>query len=186
MAVDAACTRNLPVRHVADEHVPERVLLLASDRRAALAPNELLPLQRVQRVLCLSAFELPDRAHRAEPEDLAEDRRVLQELLLGHGQPVEPRGDDALNVLRNPEVFAPPLHEQPGELLGVERVSAGTREQRRLRLRREHRALQQLREQARGVVVGEGRDRERERVGLAPAPTRPSLEQLGPRRADDQ
>ena len=176
----AARARDLPVRDVADEHVPERVLLFTADRRAALAPDELLPLERVQRVLCLSAFELADSAHRAEPEDLPEDRRVLQQLLLGRRQPVEPRRDDALHVLRNPKVVAPGLREQPGELLGVQRVPAGAREQRRLRLRREHRALQQLREQARRVVVGERRDRERERVGLAAAPTRPPLEQLGP------
>ena len=184
--VDAACARDLPVRHVPDEHVPERVLLFTADRRAALAPNELLPLERVQRVLRLSTFELADSAYRSEPEDFAEDRRVLQELLLGAGSPSSRAAMMPCTFSGTRRSSLAALREQSGELLGVQRVPAGTREQRRLRLRREHRALQQLREEARRVVVGERRDRERERVRLAAAPTRPPLEQLGPRGADDQ
>src|SRR2546430_16825137 len=37
--------RDLPVRHVADEDVPEGVLALARHRAAGLRPDELLPLQ---------------------------------------------------------------------------------------------------------------------------------------------
>ena len=51
--------RDLAVGDVAHEHVPERVLALAGDRRAALAADELLALERVQPFLDAPARSRP-------------------------------------------------------------------------------------------------------------------------------
>ena len=70
--------RDLPVRDVADERVRERELALALDRRAPLAADEALALERVERRgRCVRVA-----SERARPEDLADDGRVLQERLL--------------------------------------------------------------------------------------------------------
>ena len=155
MALGPGCTRDLVVGDVADQHVTEGVLVLASDRRSALAADELLPLEGMQPLLRFVPFEAADGAHRSEPEDLAEHRRVLEELLLFGREPVEARGDDALDVFGERQVFAVRLGVEPGELLGVERIAARPREQRRLCLRGHDRTLQQAGQKARGVVVRE-------------------------------
>ena len=63
--------RNLPVRDIADQDVLERELRLAVDRAAPRALHELLLLQRMQLLLA--------DTERAEPEHLADHRRVLQQ-----------------------------------------------------------------------------------------------------------
>ena len=155
MALGPGCTRDLVVGDVADQHVTEGVLVLASDRRSALAADELLPLEGMQPLLRFVPFAAADGADRSEPEDLAEHRRVLEELLLFGWEPVEARGDDSLDVLGERQVFAVCLGVEPGELLRVEWVAARPREQRCLCLRRHHRTLQQAGQKARGVVVRE-------------------------------
>src|SRR5581483_11476429 len=60
-------TRDLPVRDVADEHVAERVLVLACDRRPARTLHELLPLERVQQLLGVPASRSLDGGDRTEP-----------------------------------------------------------------------------------------------------------------------
>ena len=104
------------------------------------------------------------------------------------GQAVEPRGDDALHGLRQrkllvrcraPRACARTARRRAGcrprasssDACG----SAGSTER-----------SSRVDEQPRRLVVGERRERERQRVGLAAAPPRPALEQLGPRRADDE
>ena len=67
--------RDLPVGDVADERVEECVLRLPRDRGAAVAADELLPLERVEDALVRAG-------QRARPEDLADHRRVLEEGLL--------------------------------------------------------------------------------------------------------
>ena len=69
--------RDLPVGDVADQQVPERVLLVAGDRRAALTQHELLTREGVQPLLAFAPLQPSDCARRAEPEDLPEDGRVL-------------------------------------------------------------------------------------------------------------
>ena len=69
------------------------------DRRAALAPDELLALERVQRAPRPRARSARRPRERAEPEDLAEHGRVLQQRFSSGRQAVEPRGDDALHGL---------------------------------------------------------------------------------------
>ena len=179
--------RDLAVGDVAHEHVPEGVLVLASDRRAPLGAHELLARKRVEGELGVGAFAAPNRADGAEPKDLAEDRCVLEELLLGDREPVEPRRDDALHVLGQRQLpRRAALVEQPRELLGIQRVPARAREQRRLHLCRQDGSFEQRGEQARRVIVRERRDRQRQRVRLASAPARSPLEQLRSCRAHDE
>ena len=122
-------TGDLPVRDVADERVGEGELALALERRAALATDEALALERVQRRrrgICVAP-------HRARPEHLADDGGVLEQLLLGVGQAVEPRGDDPLERLREAELAGRALLDvQLDELLCVEGVAAGALEERLL------------------------------------------------------
>ena len=82
MAVDARSPRHLPVRHVADDHVSERVLSLAGDGRPSLPVDELLALEREQTLLELERLESRERCQRVRPEDLAEDSGVLEKRLL--------------------------------------------------------------------------------------------------------
>ena len=101
VALRSGAPGDLAVGDVADEQVPERVLVLAAHRGAPLAADELLPLERVQPLLrVLRARALADRADGAEPEDLPEHRGVLEELLLARRKPVEAGRDDPLDVLR--------------------------------------------------------------------------------------
>ena len=93
------------------------------------------------------------------------------------GETVEPRGDDALHRLRQLAQIAP-LEQDAGVLLGVERVAAGSREQRFLRPGVEQRLLEQRAHEPRGVLVGKRRERDREGVRLAAAPGRSPLQQL--------
>ena len=72
------------------------------------------------------------------------------------------------------------------ELLRVQRVPAGALEQQLLRLRRQHRLLQQRRHELGGVGVRKRRQADRRVVAEARAPGGMRLVQLGPRRADDQ
>jgi hypothetical protein len=70
-----------------------------------------------------------------KPEHLAEHGCVLEQLLLCERETVDARRDDALHVLGQRELLvAAGLLEQARELLRVERIPAGSREQRRLYL----------------------------------------------------
>src|SRR5438552_14215635 len=80
--VDTARARDLPVRDVADEQVQERVLRLARNGGAAVAADELLPLESVQWLLERGRRRTTDCGERRGPVDLAEHRSDLDELLL--------------------------------------------------------------------------------------------------------
>src|SRR5581483_11481176 len=124
-------TRHLAVGDVADEQVAERVLELAGDRGRAVAADELLPLELVQAPLELALLAAGERGERPGPERLADDGRVLAQRLLLRLEQVEACRDHALDALRE-RLDAPALAQHPDELLGVERVAAGAREQLRL------------------------------------------------------
>jgi len=74
--------RDLAVRDVTYEHVPKRVLVLASDRGAPLAANQPLPLEDMQSLLDRPEIETRELGRRTGPEDLAEHGGVLYETLL--------------------------------------------------------------------------------------------------------
>src|SRR5436309_2904472 len=112
----------------------ERELGLASDPGATRALDEFLALESVQTLLQLAS--LRSRGERAYPEDLADDRRVLQQRLLVRWERIQASGNDALHGFRQRQVMdGLPLDEHADELLGVERVAAGTGHQRTLGLR---------------------------------------------------
>ena len=94
-----------------------------------------------------------DGRERCRPENLADDGCVLEQALLVIGERVESRGDDSLHVLRQLALNLAAFREHPHELLGVQRIAAGAREQGGLRLRREYRAVEQCGDQP-GRVVG--------------------------------
>ena len=101
--------RDLRVRDVTDEQVAEDVLALLSDGRAPLAAHELLPLEPVQKQLGLAPVPVADPLQRAEPEDLADDCRVLEQELLLDRKRIEAGGDDSLHRLgsRRPAPSSP-------------------------------------------------------------------------------
>ncbi len=121
------------------------------------------------------------------PEHLADDGGVLEQPLLGCAQPVDARGDDALQGLRQAELVGrSPFAVEVGELLCVERISTGALEQRLLILDGEERRLEEESDQARRLVRVERDECERGRVQLATAPAGPALEELGPCRRHDE
>ena len=126
-------TRDLPVGDVAQEHVGEGPLALALDRGAALPGEEALALERVQKRSCLAFVS----TQRARPEDLADDRGIVENRLLIGREAVEAGGDDPLQRLGEWEVVRrSALDVELRELLGVERVAFRAFEQRLLGLGR--------------------------------------------------
>src|SRR6185295_17594496 len=71
-------------------------------------------------------------------------------------------------------------------LLGVERIPARSLEQLRLRVRLEQRTFAQRSDQLRRLLTRERRERDVRGVQLPSAPRLPALEQLQPRRAENQ
>jgi hypothetical protein len=80
--------------------VGERPLALALDRGAALAGEEALALEGVEERL----GDVLASAQRAGPEDLAEDRGILEDRLLLGREAVEAGGDDPLERLGEGQV----------------------------------------------------------------------------------
>ena len=188
--VGAPRTRDLPVGDVAHEPVAEDVLVLAGHGGATLALDELLADERVHGRVDGRRIGFAERGDRTDPEDAADDRRVLERGLLLGRQRVDPGGDQPLDRLGERQVACVcrpgVLRGDPGELLGVERIPAGPLEQRRLHVRRQHRLGEQRVDEACGLVLRQRRQRHRRRVQLASAPARPPRQQLGPRRADEE
>src|SRR5207244_12950807 len=118
--------RDLRVRDVADEDVPKRVLLVALDGRAPVAPHELLAFERAQRVVHVVA-RTARTEQRAAPEHLADDSGVLDQLLLRARQRVEARGDESLKRVGHGELAVrdgAAFGDEARELLRVEGVAA--------------------------------------------------------------
>ena len=132
-----------------------------------------------------SAVRGAERLDAAAPEDLAEHGRVLQQLLLGRVEQVEPRSDDALHRVRQLRAGGGVQH--PCVLLGIEGIAAGLLEQRGpARSASSTELPSSSPRSSRRVVVGERRQGDRMRVETASAPRRAPFEQLRPRRAEDE
>ena len=115
------------------------------------------------------------RAHPSQcaaPEHLADDRGVLQELLLIAGEPVQPSGDNPLHALRHVVEHAA-LREEPGELLGVERIPLGSVEHGRPDANGDHGTFDEARDETARFLLGQRRKTDRQRIRLATAPARP-------------
>jgi hypothetical protein len=162
---------DLLVGDVPDERVPEAVLRVSLHRRLAGQPDELLARELVQRAPDLVRVAVAHRADRARPEHFPEHRRVLEEGLPLQGQSVETSRDQPVNRLgdrhirgaSDPAVLVEQVAvaQHAHEFLGVQRVAAGTLEQQPLRLRRQHRLLQQSGDELGRVRVGERREADR-------------------------
>lgn len=79
-----------------------------------------------------------------------------------------------------------PLGEDARVLLGVERVASGAGEQLRPRLGREQWLGDEPADEPCGLLIRERGERDCERVRLATTPARSPLQELRPRRADDE
>ena len=92
---------------------------------------------------------------RPRPEHLAENGGILENGLLPRREPVEPRCDDPLQRLGQRKILRrAALEVELGELLGVERVALGALEQCLLDLGRQERALEDMRDEERGLPLG--------------------------------
>jgi hypothetical protein len=99
MLLRALAARNLPVGDVANEHVTERVFDLAADRGAALAADQALSLQRVERVLERRRIEPGELGRAARPEHLPEHGCRKHQTFLFDGELVEACRDDGVDRL---------------------------------------------------------------------------------------
>ena len=176
---------NLAVGDVADEQMPEGVL---ADR-----PRRCCPRSRRTNSFRSSACSPSSNARpagpasreRTGPEALADHRGVLEQRLLLRLEQVEPGGDQALDGLGQPadlrrgratcartprrRAGLPPARASSSACVSAGRTAPSSSPM-----------------QACGVLVGERRKRDRQRVRLAAAPVGPPREQLGPGGADDE
>ena len=176
---------DLAIRGVAHENVHERVLVVALHRRTPLAAHELLSREHMKAFFQFAARRAVHRLERTEPEDFPQHRGVVEERLLLAREDVEPCVDHALQRLRELLVVAA-FGEHPDELFCVQRIAAGPLQQRALLLDREDGPVDQRAQQPRRVFFCERRERDRRGVPLAAAPVGPALEELRPRRRDDE
>ena len=181
--VRTLCARDLPVGDVSQQHVGERPFALAPNRGASLPGQEALAFEGVQQ----RVGRMLVSAKRSGPEDLADHRRVLEDRLFLGREAVEARGDDPLERLGERHVFrGAALEVELCELLCVQRVALRAIQQRLLDLGRQNAAREDLRDQDRGLLRGEGSEPDHRGVQRSAAPARAALEQLRPRAADDE
>ena len=145
--------RDLPVRDVADERMPEHVLRLPPERRQPRRPEELLAGELVKAAADLVRAPSSHGLERAGPEDLADDGGVLEHRLPVGRQRVEPRGDDALDGVGQRQVLRrSDFEEQPHVLLGIQGIAACPLEQGGLSLCWKDSSLEQPRDESCGFV----------------------------------
>src|SRR5918995_4672012 len=99
--------RDLAVGHVADEDVVEGVAASAAGRPDVLLADELLAFERREPLANHVPRQAAQRDKRSEPEGSADHRRRLKEALLLRRERIQPRRDDALDRLRQRELFQP-------------------------------------------------------------------------------
>ena len=125
--------------------------------RGAGRAHELLTRQLVQGVLHLARITIAHRDERTRPEHLAHDGGVLQQALALGRERVQASGDQRLHRVRDVHLLfqLTPVRQQTHELLRVQRVPAGSLEQRPLRLRRQNRSFEQAADEAGRFLLGE-------------------------------
>ena len=180
--------RDLGVGDVADERMPEAVLGLSFHRAGPARTHKLLARQLVQRLLRVCQVALAHSCQRAGPEHLAQHRRVLQQALPLRGQGVEARRDQRLHRSRQLDLLPQlaPVNEQADELFGIQGIPTGPLQQLPLRLRRQHRPLQQRRNQLLRRLIAQRREVDPLPVAGVRAEGRVLLVQLRPRRAQKE
>ena len=184
-----ACgTRDLRVADVLYEHMPEAVFGFAFHVEVAGRAHELLTRQLVQGLLHLARITIAHRDERARPEHLAHDGGVLKQgLALGRaacpgGRRSAPAPSRDVHLL----IQLTPVRQQTHELLCVQRVAAGSLEQRPLRLRRQNRPLEEDADEAGRLLLGERREIDPLRVLRLGTERRVPLVQLWPGGAEEK
>jgi hypothetical protein len=111
----------------------------------------------VQRLLHFAGLAPTHLGQRASPEHLADHGGVLEQSLAVGAQGVEAGGDQRLHRVGDSPLADEPaaVGEQAHELLRVERVAACALEESLLRLRRQHRPLEQRSNQAGRLLIRE-------------------------------
>ena len=180
----AGTLRETRVGDVADEDVLEAVRVLARDRRAALAGDEVAQEQVVEDRLEVVHVgqQVGDRAL---PEDPADHGGALEQPLLVPPQPVDAGRDHRLERVGDPLRRGPALEQHPGRLLDEERVALGLLEQRLPLRGRELAVGEQRVEQLLALLGRERLELGRSGAEAAAAPARPDVEQLGTGEAED-
>ena len=97
--------RDLTVCNIADEDVPERVLRLADNRGASVAPNEVFALEREQTLLDPPARQTAKRDQSPGPKGPSDDRCILEERLLTDRKSIEAGCNDGLDGLGEREIY---------------------------------------------------------------------------------
>ena len=148
--------RDLRVRDVANQGVPERVLGLVLDRGGPHGADQFLPSQLVQSPSDFAFLTAGHGCHGPGPEHLAHHGRVLEQRLALRGKGVHACADEGLDGVRQLDVLgrldqlqrpAPHLQraliqQHPHELLRVERIAACLFEQCGLQFGGQDRLLQ--------------------------------------------
>jgi hypothetical protein len=191
--------RELAVGDLAGQVVPEGVLGLAGDRRAADGADERPAGQLLEAGPGGGRVVAGDGTKRPRPEDRADDGGVLEQGPELGGEGVEPGGDHRLDRVgqdrlggREPHRAVVALQQalvvqHAADLLGVQRVAADAAQQGGVGPVASDGPAEQGRDQAGGVGVRQGGEGDGRRpVGRAPAPVRVAVEQLGPGRGHDQ
>ena len=196
----SACgARDLRIRDIADEHVPEDVFDVVLDGRMPDAAHQLLAGELVQAGEHGLLRHTCNSSERTGPEDLAHDRGVVHERLPVGVERVEARCDNSVDFLRNRDLvvgcdLAPAVAasqqaavaEHADELLGIQGIASSALEQRSLGDWRQRDVSEQLGDEPRCFRVFEGRKGNRGGVPLATRPAGRTFVELRPCRPDDE
>ena len=191
MPSGSAGARDLRVADVAHQQMPEAIFLLTLHRAAPGGPDQLLASQLVEGELHLARIALSHAGERSRPKHLADHRGVLEQALALRRERVQASGDQGLHRVGEGHLLERAgqqvaVAEQAHELLRVQRVAPGAVEQGLLGRRRQHRPLEEQRDQRRRLVVGERGEVDRLRVAHSRRPGRMLLVELWPRGAEQE
>ena len=177
-----------PVRDVANQDVLEGVLRLAGELcAAARGDDEVLLLERHERVVQVEPRFARDAGHRSLPEGAPDHRRLLNELALVRLEGVEARGEQRLDGARQlRRLDRALLGEHARHLLGEERVAAGAGGHSLRRLLGLRVARQEAGHELARLVGAQRVEEDRRRAAAPAAPRGPVLEQLVAGEAQEQ
>src|SRR5579872_6684715 len=166
------------VRHVPDQDVGERELLLGLDDRGRLAPDQVSSLELVEDAVYVGLRV--QRDERLRPEDLSDHGRVEEQRPVALRQRIETGRDEPADARR--QRAAGRLLHRRRELLDEERVALGELDDLADLLRVAEAADGELT----GVLPAERPEGEARVAGEAAAPAGACVEQLRPRERDEE
>ena len=187
----APAFRKPRVRHVVDEDVLERVLLLAGDDRRGLGMNDVAPLEPAQRFADRVLVEAVQRRDGTGPEHRSDDGRLLRDSAFRGRKPVETSAKEALECRRDGELrrrglLFRRLLQHPDGLLEEERISLRVAHQRLEGLGWKRVLGSQLAQQRLALAARERVELDDVAVLSLDEDRRAALGELGPRRPDQE